>query len=97
MRSERRPARSCRLIEAIGSEIAGNKVIGMNATAQDTMRLPGALDLAAAEGFLETIRQRLDRDQTLCLDASDVETLTLPCIQIILAAVAAHDVSIVNP
>jgi len=69
----------------------------MNATAQDTMRLPGALDLAAAEGFLETIRQRLDRDQTLCLDASDVETLTLPCIQIILAAVAAHDVSIVNP
>jgi two-component system chemotaxis response regulator CheY len=69
----------------------------MNATAQNVMRLPGALDLAAAEGFLETIRKRLNRDQALCLDAADVETLTLPCIQIIMAAIAAHDVSIVNP
>jgi two-component system chemotaxis response regulator CheY len=69
----------------------------MNATAQDVMRLPGALDLAAAEGFLETIRQHLKTDRALCLDASDVETLTLPCVQIILAAVAAHDVSIVSP
>jgi two-component system chemotaxis response regulator CheY len=97
MRGERRAARSRQLIEASGSEIAGNKVIGMNATAQNVMRLPGALDLAAAEGFLETIRKRLNRDQALCLDAADVETLTLPCIQIIMAAVAAHDVSIVNP
>jgi two-component system chemotaxis response regulator CheY len=97
MRGERGCACSRRLIETIGSEIAGNRVIGMNATAQDVMRLPGALDLAAAEGFLETIRQRLKGDPALCLDASDVETLTLPSIQIILAAVAAHDVSIANP
>jgi two-component system chemotaxis response regulator CheY len=65
--------------------------------AQDVLRLPGALDLAAAEGFLETIRQQLKLDRTLCLDASEVETLTLPCIQIILAAVTAYEVSIVNP
>jgi CheY-like chemotaxis protein len=73
------------------------KVTGMNGTAQEVMRLPGALDLAAAEGFLETIRQHLKQDQRLRLDAADVETLTLPCVQIIMAAVAAHDVSIVNP
>jgi two-component system chemotaxis response regulator CheY len=73
------------------------KVTGMNGSAQEVMRLPGALDLAAAEGFLETIRQCLQRDQVLRLDASDVETLTLPCVQIIMAAVAAYDVSITNP
>jgi len=73
------------------------KVMGMNGAAQDVLRLPGALDLAAAEGFLETIRQHLKLDRALCLDASEVETLTLPCIQIILAAVTAYEVSIVNP
>src|SRR5882757_443951 len=71
--------------------------MGMNTGAQDMLRLPGALDLAAAEGFLETIRQQLKLDRALCLDASEVETLTLPCIQIILAAVTAYEVSIVNP
>jgi two-component system chemotaxis response regulator CheY len=79
------------------SEYAGNEGDGMIGGAQDVLRLPGALDLAAAEGFLETIRQQLKLDRTLCLDASEVETLTLPCIQIILAAVTAYEVSIVNP
>jgi CheY-like chemotaxis protein/anti-anti-sigma regulatory factor len=72
-------------------------VIEMNGAAQDVLKLPGALDLAAAESFLETIRQHLKLDRALCLDASDVETLTLPCIQIILAAVTTYEVSIVNP
>src|SRR4051812_1231626 len=75
----------------------GHEGDGMNTGAQDILRLPGALDLAAAEGFLETIRQQLKLDRALCLDASDVETLTLPCIQIILAAVTSYEVSIVNP
>jgi CheY-like chemotaxis protein len=79
------------------SEYVGNEGDGMIGGAQDVLRLPGALDLAAAEGFLETIRQQLKLDRTLCLDASEVETLTLPCIQIILAAVTAYEVSIVNP
>jgi CheY-like chemotaxis protein/anti-anti-sigma regulatory factor len=75
----------------------GTKVIEMNGAAQDVLKLPGALDLAAAESFLETIRQHLKLDRALCLDASDVETLTLPCIQIILAAVTNYEVLIVNP
>ena len=69
----------------------------MNGAAQDVLRLPGALDLAAAESFLDTVRQHLKLDRALCLDATDVETLTLPCIQIILAAVTNYEVSIVNP
>jgi CheY-like chemotaxis protein/anti-anti-sigma regulatory factor len=92
-----RRGRARQLIEADEPEHASTKVIEMNGAAQDVLRLPGALDLAAAEGFLETIRQHLKLDRALCLDASEVETLTLPCIQIILAAVTSYEVSIVNP
>ena len=69
----------------------------MNGGTQDVLRLPAVLDLAAAEGFLGTVCQRVEAGQALCLDACEVETLTLPCIQIILAASASHKVSIVNP
>ncbi len=60
--------------------------------------LPDVLDLAAADGFLELIRQRVKSRGSLCIDASTVETLTLPCMQIILAAARTHDrMSIKNP
>ena len=48
--------------------------------------LPAVLDLSAAEGFLATMLQASESEEPLCLDASAVETLTLPCVQIILAA-----------
>src|SRR5690606_42094922 len=47
--------------------------------------LPAALDLSAAEGFLATMLQSAESDDPIRLDASAVETLTLPCAQIILA------------
>jgi two-component system chemotaxis response regulator CheY len=50
------------------------------------LKLPAVLDLAAADGFLETMRSRALAGSRLQIDASAVETLTLPCIQIILAA-----------
>jgi len=50
------------------------------------LKLPMALDLAAADGFLDDIRCRLQAEPRLRIDASEVETLTLPCIQILLAA-----------
>lgn len=49
------------------------------------IKLPAALDLAAAEGFLGAMRARVDAGTPFQLDASEVETLTLPCMQIILA------------
>ncbi len=48
--------------------------------------LPAVLDLSAAEGFLATMLQAGESEEPICLDASAVETLTLPCVQIILAA-----------
>jgi CheY-like chemotaxis protein len=64
---------------------------------EDVLRLPAVLDLAAAEVFLGSVHQHLQTRPALCLDASGVETLTLPCVQIILAAVATQRVSIVGP
>jgi two-component system, chemotaxis family, chemotaxis protein CheY len=50
------------------------------------LKLPVVLDLAAADGFLDDICSRLQAEPRLHIDASEVETLTLPCIQILLAA-----------
>jgi two-component system chemotaxis response regulator CheY len=69
----------------------------MNGAAEDVLRLPAVLDLAAAEDFLGTVLQHLQASQSLCLDACEVETLTLPCVQIILAAIATHRVTVANP
>ena len=64
----------------------------------DAIKLPAALDLSAAEGFLATLLHAGEAEEPLCLDASDVEVLTLPCVQIILAAKRADDrLSVVNP
>jgi two-component system, chemotaxis family, chemotaxis protein CheY len=65
----------------------------MSATSDidETVKLPAVLDLAAAEGLLTTFHHRLAAGQPLRLDASKVETLTLPCIQIILAAIRTYD------
>jgi CheY-like chemotaxis protein len=69
----------------------------MNGAGEDVLRLPAVLDLAAAEDFLGSVLQQLQAAQSLCLDACEVETLTLPCAQIILAAIATHRVTVVNP
>ena len=65
---------------------------------EEAVRLPAVLDLAAAEGLLATFLQVLTAGQPLRLDASEVETLTLPCIQVILAAIRTYgQVTIENP
>ena len=62
------------------------------------LKLPSTLDLAAAEGFLETIRCRLQENPRLRVDASEVEILTVPCIQIMLSALQTYDqISIERP
>ena len=75
------------------------QVISMNGDANNArMLLPQILDLAAAEGFLESMRQRVNDERLLCIDASAVETLTLSCVQVILAAKSCHGgISIENP
>ena len=62
------------------------------------IKLPPVLDLSAAEDFLATLRQHLGGEGSLRLDASAVETLTLPCIQILVAAMRDHgQISIEQP
>jgi two-component system chemotaxis response regulator CheY len=60
------------------------------------MMLPEVLDLTAAESFLDAIRQRAN--DGLCLDASAVKTITLPCVQIVLAAARSREaMAVKNP
>jgi len=64
----------------------------------EAVRLPAVLDLSAAEGLLASFLQTLTSGRRLRLDASEVETLTLPCIQVILAAIRTYgQVTIENP
>lgn len=56
-----------------------------------TFKLPAVLDLSAADALLDTLQRQLQTQAPLRIDASKVETLTLPCVQIILAALRSHD------
>jgi two-component system, chemotaxis family, chemotaxis protein CheY len=62
------------------------------------MVLPEILDLAAAEGLCASLQQRVSEERPLGIDASLVETLTVPCIQVLLSAQAYRGgISIENP
>ena len=52
----------------------------------EIIKLAPVLDLRAAPAFLDEMRRRVISGQALRCDASAVETITLPCIQVILAA-----------
>ena len=59
----------------------------MQATAtDDRLILPPVLDLAAANDLLASVKQRLAAAPSLRIDASGVETITLACMQVVLAA-----------
>lgn len=67
----------------------------MSEYANDTlMKLPEVLDLTAAEGFLESMRRQANG--TLCLDASAVRTITLPCVQIVLASARSRETTLIK-
>ena len=69
-----------------------------NAATTARMVLPEILDLAAAEGLCASLQQRVTEEQPLGIDASVVETLTVPCIQVLLAAQSYRGgISIENP
>lgn len=71
----------------------------MNGTVEfSTLLLPETLDIAASEAFLEQVRKAVVGDAPLCLDASEVKVLTLPCVQIVMAAIRSGDaIKIRNP
>jgi len=62
------------------------------------MVLEDVLDLAAADRFHELMLQWVGERRPLRIDASAVKVLTLPCIQVLLAARASHgQIAIENP
>lgn len=63
----------------------------------EPLKLGATLDMGAAEGLLLELRQRLQFDEPLCIDASAVETLTMPCVQLILAAAKGASVHVADP
>jgi two-component system, chemotaxis family, chemotaxis protein CheY len=68
-----------------------HKRFAMSEESDPILKLPRILDFGAAEGFLDTLRSRLRDNPRLRLDASGVEVLTVPCIQIILSALHTYD------
>jgi two-component system chemotaxis response regulator CheY len=71
----------------------------MNDTVETvSILLPETLDMAAAESFLEQVRSAVAAGGPVRLDASAVEILTLPCVQVIVAAFRTGDtVTIKDP
>jgi two-component system, chemotaxis family, chemotaxis protein CheY len=65
---------------------------------EPTITLPAVVDLAAANTLLSTLRERLAAGGACRLDASKVETLMLPGIQVVLAATRSSEkVEVVEP
>lgn len=62
------------------------------------IKLPGALDLPAAAELVAALQKAIESRQPVTIDASGVETVTMPCIQIVLSAIKAETpVSVVDP
>ena len=62
------------------------------------IRLQAVLDLDAGQTLLDELRAKLAAGGPLCLDASGVEVMALPGVQIVLAAIRAKSkVSVVAP
>lgn len=58
----------------------------MQTATAERLILPPVLDISAAADLLANLRQRLAAAPSLRIDASGVETVTLACVQIVLAA-----------
>lgn len=57
------------------------------------VKLPRELDLLAAESLKDSLLAELDHGEGILLDAADVERVSTPCIEVL---VAAHKTSVVS-
>jgi two-component system, chemotaxis family, chemotaxis protein CheY len=63
-----------------------------------TIRLQPVLDLTAGQALLDELKGKLASGGPLCLDASGVEVMSLPGVQIVLAAIRTKSkVSVIAP
>lgn len=61
----------------------------MQGDTDSLLRLPAVLDLTAAEALLDSMRRACDGG-AVQVDASGVDAITLPCMQVVLAALKAN-------
>ncbi len=61
------------------------------------VKLPTILDLAAASSLQEATLRALAASGRLRLDASQVEVMLVPCLQLVLAAMRSANVSVEQP
>ncbi len=54
--------------------------------AMGEVKLPSEMDLLSAEGLRDTLLNVLNEDKGLLIDASDVERVSTPCIEVLVAA-----------
>lgn len=69
----------------------------MQTATAERLILPPVLDTSAAVDLLANLRQRLAAAPSLRIDASGVETITLACVQVVLAALKNPGVRIEQP
>src|SRR3954454_7510953 len=63
-----------------------------------TIKLQQVLDLDAGQALLGELKGKLASGEPLCLDASGVEVMSLPGVQIMLAAIRSKSkVSVISP
>jgi len=60
------------------------------ATNQQTYALPQALDLLAAQSLKEKLLELFDQEGDLVIDGSNVERITTPCVEVLVAANSAY-------
>jgi two-component system chemotaxis response regulator CheY len=62
------------------------------------LKLPASLDLAAAQDLLAVLKAKTADAKPIWLDASGVEAIALPCIQVVLAAINLRGaISVLKP
>lgn len=69
----------------------------MQTATAERLILPPVLDTSAAADLLAELRERLAASPSLRIDASGVETITLACMQIVLAALKNPGVDVEHP
>src|SRR5262245_56191300 len=97
----RPPNRSSRVWQRHYDRAIGTHIMNIAVASADPdsalVKLPGILDLAAAAGLQEATLHALSASGRVRFDASQVEVVLVPCLQLILAAMRSANVAVEQP
>ena len=78
--------------DGVSSQSSGGDIAPGQGSGKPLTRLPSGLDLTGAQFLRDTLVAQLT-DGSLLLDASAVERMSTPCVQVLLAAARAADLA----